>query len=213
MVTVKCPNCSVFVEIPPEFLGKQVGCIGCKHIYILSKQYHDIRYKQMVIINTILFTLLIAGIFIKIEHDYSLIGTPIKSAYVTVTDKYKEVFAKPTPAGELLFFDFDSAYGTKADKLKRKKPIVLPEHKGRIIEWQGEISQIGALEDHPYGSFYIRFKQSFAATSNVTAYFREDQAQSLKDVQVGHYETYRGVIVSAGYGEIDHILKQGEILK
>lgn len=212
MVIVKCPNCGICVEIIPESLGRQVGCVCCSHIYILSEQYHDTRYRQFIILIVVSLSLVVVGLFVKIEHNYRFGSKYVKIAYKALQKKHEELFVEKDSSGGLLFFDFDSAYGTKEDKLKRTKPIVLPEHKGRIAEWQGEISEIGAVKDHPYGSFYVKFRHSQVATSNVTVYFRDDQYQSLEGLEIGNYKSYQGVIVSAGYGNTDHILKRGKIL-
>jgi hypothetical protein len=213
MMIVKCPNCNIQVDVEPEFLGRQVGCVKCRRMYILSLQYHDEKYRRLVIINTVLLSLIFLGVFIKIEADYSFIRRNAKAINKAVKKKHNELFVKPEVSDELLFFDFDSAYGDKEGKLKRTGPIVLPEHKGRIVEWTGEIAQIIAVTNHPYGKYYIKFKQSDASSSDVTVYFRGDQAESLGKLQVGHYIKFQAVIVSAGYGNTDHILRRGKILE
>ena len=213
MVTVNCPNCGKDVEITPEFLGRQVCCVNCHSTYILSEQYHDDRYKRLVIMNTVMLCLILTGIFFKIELDYGFVGKNVKAASKAVSKKYDELlFGKAEMSNELDFFDFDIAYGTKADKLNRTQPIVLPHHSGRIVQWAGEILDVGASTNHPYGNFYVKFKQSDLSTSCVTVFFRDDQAKSIGELQVGHYMNYQGSVVSAGYGNVDHILKNGKIL-
>ncbi len=213
MLTIKCPNCSTFVEIEPEFLGRQVGCMGCHRVYFLSEQYHDDKYKRLIFVNTVLLSLVVVGIFIKIEADYRFVRRSVKAISKAVSKKYDVLFGEEDASGELLFYDFDSAYGDKQAKLKRDGPVVLPEHKGRVVEWTGEISGIIAVKNHPYGNFYVKFKQSEVSSSDVTVYFRDDQVESLEKLHVGHYVKFQGVIVSAGFGNTDHILRRGKILQ
>ncbi|MBW8015750.1 MAG: hypothetical protein FVQ82_06155 [Planctomycetes bacterium] len=213
MLTVKCPNCGRGVEVSSKFLGRQVGCVNCRHVYILSEQYHDFRYKQMVIFNTVTVCLILLGIFIKIELDYEFVGKSVKAANKFVGKKMDDLFKKEESSDELDFFDFDRAYGTIADKFNRMQPIVFPEHKGRIVEWGGEVLGVYAVDDHLYGNYFIRFRQSQGSSSAVTVYFLDDQAEGLASIQKGHYLKYQGVIVSAAYGNTDHILRRGKILE
>ncbi|MCF7955689.1 MAG: hypothetical protein K9M75_07810 [Phycisphaerae bacterium] len=212
MLSIKCPNCNRVVEISPEFLGKQVGCVGCHRVYILSEQYNDFRYKQLVVFNTITICLIFLGIFLKIELDYRFIGKTAKAASKAVERKMDKLFGEKEISDGLDFFDFDRAYGTAADKLKRRQPVVLPKHKGRIVEWGGEVLDVYAIVDNPYGDFCVKFRQAQGASSDVTVYFLDDQAESLAKIQKGHYLEYQGVIVSAAYGNTDHILRRGKIL-
>jgi len=212
MLTIQCPNCSSKVEIDPEFLGKQVGCTRCKRVYVLSREYNDFFYKRLVVFNTVVLCLLVAGIFFKIELDYRFIGKSVKAARKSVSKKVEDFLRKEEPSSELEFYDFDRAYGTAADKLKRTKPVVLDEHRGRVVQWGGEVLDVYAVVDNPYGDYCVRFRQTQGASSDVTVYFLEDQAQSVANIQKGHYLRYQGVIVSAGYGNTDHILRRGKIL-
>jgi hypothetical protein len=212
MLIVKCPNCGMTVEVFPEFLGRQVGCIKCRHVYILSEQYHDFRYRRLVILNTVLITLLISGIFVKIELDHGFIRKYSKLINKTVTKKMDQLVGEKDTSGKLEFYDFDKAYGTVIDKIKRTQPIVLPIHKDRVVEWGGEVLEVYAVIDDPYGDYYIKFRQSHGASSDVTVYFRDDQAETLADIQIGHYIEYQGIIVSAAYGNTNHILRRGKIL-
>ena len=210
---VKCPNCGRGVEIGSEFLGRQVGCLNCRHVYILAEHYNDFRFKRIAIFNTVIFCLILFGIFLKIELDYRFIRKSAKAAGKSAGRMIDSFFSEAESSDELDFFDFDKAYGTKSDKLRRSQPIILPQHKDRIVEWGGEVLGVYAVEGHPYGSYYIRFKQSQGSSSDVTVYFLDDQAESLANIQKGHYLKYQGVIVSAAYGNTDHILRRGKIIK
>ena len=213
MLEIKCPNCNKVVEISAEFLGKQVGCVGCHRVYILSEQYNDFRYKRLVIFNTITLCLIFLGIFLKIELDYRFVRKSAKVANKAVARKMDKLFGEKESSDELDFFDFDKAYGTVADKLSRRQSVVLPAHKGRIVEWGGEVLGVYAVVDNPYGDYCIKFRQMQGASSDVTVYFLGDQAESLGDIEKGHYLKYQGIIVSAAYGNTDHILKRGKILE
>jgi len=212
MLTVKCPNCGRCVVIPEDFLGRQVGCINCNHVYILSEQYHDFRYRQLVIVNSVVLILIIVGIVFKIESDYNFIGRNLKAATKALENKLDKKEGKESSSG-IEFFDFDRAYGTVKDKLKRTMPIVLPGHKGRIVKWSGEVLEVNAINDHPYGNYYVKFRQAHGSSSDVTVYFRDDQAEALANIQKGHYLKYKGSIVSAAYGNANHILRGGKILE
>jgi len=212
MLAIKCPNCNKVVEISPDFLGKQVGCVGCRRVYFLSEQYNDFRYKRLVIFNVAVFCLVFLGILFKVEYDYRFVGRSAKAANKAVGRKVDKLFGEKESSDGLDFFDFDRAYGTVADKLSRRQPVVLPAHKGRIVEWGGEVLEVYAVVDNPYGDYCIKFRQMQGASSDVTVYFLDDQAESVGDVEKGHYLKYRGIIVSAAYGNTDHILKRGKIL-
>lgn len=213
MSIINCPNCSVQVEIEPDFLGRQVGCVGCRCVYILSQQYNDEKQKRFLVISTVLITLIVVSVIAKVESDYSFVRKSYKAISKAVKDKHEELFGEEEVSESLSFFDFDSAYGNLDAKLKRTSPIVLPQHKDRVVEWAGEIARIIAVKGHPYGNFYVKFKQSDAAISDVTVYFRDDQIESLGKLHTGHYVKFQGVIVSAGYGNTDHILRRGKILE
>lgn len=212
MLAIKCPNCNKVVEVSAEFLGKQVGCVGCRRVYILSEQYNDFRYKRLVIFNAIALCLIVLGILFKVEYDYRFVGKTAKAANKAVAKKMYELFGEKESFDELDFFDFDKAYGTVADKLSRRQPVVLPAHKGRIVEWGGEVLGVYAVVDNPYGDYCIKFRQTQGASSDVTVYFLDDQAESLGGIEEGHYLKYQGIIVSAAYGNTDHILRRGKIL-
>lgn len=211
-LTVKCPNCGSEVEICSGSLGRQVGCVNCRCVYILSEQYHDFRYKQLLIFNSITICLIILAILVKVEFDYRFFGKSAKAAGKTVRITMDALFSKEDPSEELFFYDFDKAYGNKSDKLKRARPIILAEHKGRIVEWRGEVLGVYASEGHPYGNYFVRFRQTQGSSSDVTVYFLEDQVEKLANIEKGHYIKYQGVIVSAAYGNTDHILRRGKIL-
>jgi len=214
MIEIKCPNCGLNNNIPRSSLGVTVGCVNCRHIYNMSPQIQKNYDRQILTLIAVLLLIVCGIIFFKLEYDHRFVGRGLLAAKNAVNDRFAKS-EKKTVNNEnfLTFTEFDSSYATKVQRKKWKAPRILPEHKGRQVQWSGEVVEIGVDEKSLYGNYFVKFRHLHSSDSDVTVYFNDLQGQSLTGLKAGFTVNYTAEIVSSGYANKNHTLKRGQILK
>lgn len=213
MIEVKCPYCGAINLIPHCSLGTHVGCVNCFQIYILSLEIYSRQDKQVLVLIAVLLFIIIGIIFFKLQLDHKVVSRAI----FTTKRVVKKAMLGPEEIDqqlyrELSFMEFDSAYGTKAQRLKWKRPRLLPRHKGRQVQWTGEVIEVGVAKQSIYGSYYVKFKHIYTSGSDVTVYFSESEGYTLIDLETGLAAKYNATIVFSGYAQKNHVLNRGQII-
>ena len=213
MKKVRCPRCGISGKAPLYSIGRQVGCIKCRQIYILSEHYPDVRFKKTILVILFCVVAAVASMFYKLQADYNFFGMGIEKAKQGI-EFLKEIIPEQERADDnvLSFNKYESSYGSRDEILARKSGELLPEHKNRQVKWGGEVAEVGTVKGHLLGDFYVKFRQHENSLSDVTVFFLDADAESLKDLKKGEYVNYQGILVSSAHGRNNHVLKRGKIV-
>jgi hypothetical protein len=84
------------------------------------------------------------------------------------------------------------------------------EHIGKIVKWNGSVSNIGMTKTEK--KLYVKFKNPASSDKDVVVYFRDSQFKKILKLKKGDPVTYLGTITASTLQERGILLSSGDIV-
>ncbi len=89
-------------------------------------------------------------------------------------------------------------------------PKIKAEHIGKIVKWNGSVSNIGMTETEE--KLYVKFKNPEFSGKDVVVYFHDSQIEDILKLEKGDPVTYHGMITASTLQEDGISLSSGDIV-
>ncbi len=200
-----CPHCQAVSKFERKHAGKYTDCPTCGEEFSVPRAKTIGEYSAAVIFLSLPIILFLS---LLIRNKNMVVSRGIwLSEERWVSDK-RSAFEKNS------FYDEDMTLEKFADVYssdpQRPGPAkVKAEHIGKIVKWNGFVSDIGITKTEK--KLYVKFKNPASSGKDVVVYFHDSQSEHLLKLKEGDPVTYLGMITASTLQEHGISLSSGDI--
>ena len=201
-----CPYCQAVSKFERRYAGKYTDCPTCGEQFIVPRARTIGEYSIAVI-----FLLLPIMLFLSllIHNRNRIVGRGVWFGEERLVGDKKPTFEKT------FVYDEDITLKKFADIYSSDPQLPGPakikaEHIGKIVKWNGSVSDIGITKTEK--KLYVKFKNPASSGKDVVVYFNDSQSEDILKLKKGDPVTYLGMITASTLQERGISLSSGDIV-
>jgi hypothetical protein len=186
-----CPYCQAVSKFERKHAGKYTDCPTCGERFSVPRARTVGEYSIAVIFLSLPIMLFLS---LLIHNRNMIVGRGIwLSEERWVSDK-RPAFEKNSFYDEDMTLEkFSDVYSSDPQWPGPAK--VKAEHIGKIVKWNGSVSDIGITKTEK--KLYVKFKNPTSSGEDVVVYFHDSQSENILKLKEGDPITYLGTITAS----------------
>ena len=200
-----CPYCQAVSKLGRKHAGKHTDCPTCRKQFYVHRVRTIGEYSAAII-----FLLLPIILFLSLlSYNRNInVGKGIwfggKGSVDSKSQAYKDSFYDE----DITLKKFIDVYILNPQQ--SGTPKIKAEHVGKIVKWNGSVSNIGMTEIEK--NLYVEFKNPEFSGKDVVVYFQDSQIDDILKLEKGDPVTYHGMITASTLQESGISLSSGNIV-
>lgn len=201
-----CPYCQAVSKFGRKHAGKHTDCPTCGEMFYVHR-VRTIGEYSVAIIFLLLPIILFASLFT--HNKNRIVGRGVWFSKKSLFDKKKPEFERTFVYDEDMTQEkFIDVYISDSQQSGTAK--IKAEHVGKIVKWNGSVSNIGMTEIEK--RLYVKFKNPKFSGKDVVVYFHDSQIDDILKLKKGDPVTYHGMITASTLQGSGISLSSGDIV-